>query len=377
MRIAMLSTVNGYYGGEVHFLGLAEGLRSRGHEILCLVRRDGELQSRLLARDFEVHALPLFHWFDPIRIGHLNRLLRRRRIELLHTHLPRDYYIAAAATMGSKVANIGTRHQIFPISAPLFKRPFFRRFSAMIAVSEAVRSGLVGSRVLASSRVVTVHNGVTQGSDRSGVSEMAGPFRQACGAEADTPFIGFVGRLCPTKGLETLIQAAGLLVEDWPDLKLCVIGSEEGHADYLAYLQALVEELGLASTVRFLGYRHDAWAAAREFQVQVIASQAEPFGLVTLEAMAQECPVVVTDSGGSPEIVRDGVEGFLVRPGDVRQLSRRLDVLLDSASLCREMGRKGRLRVEKDFTLELMLDRTEAVYRRALERPAGRFRPSR
>lgn len=367
----MLSTVNGYYGGEVHFLGLAEGLRSRGHEILCLVRRDGELQSRLLAREFEVHALPRFHWFDPIRIGQLNRLLRQRQIELLHTHLPRDYYIAAAATLGSKVTNIGTRHQIFPIKAPLFKRPFFGRFSAMIAVSEAVRSGLMNSGVLAAGRVITVHNGVSQVAENPGVRQVTGPFRQACGADADTPFIGFVGRLCPTKGLETLIQAVGLLVEDWPDLKLCVIGAQEGHDEYLAQLQALIDQLGLASTVRFLGYRTDAWTAAREFQVQVIASQAEPFGLVTLEAMAQGCPVVVTDSGGSPEIVRDGVEGFLVRPGDVRQLARRLDVLLDSASLCREMGRKGRLRVEQDFSLELMLDRTEAVYRRALNRPAS------
>jgi glycosyltransferase involved in cell wall biosynthesis len=80
---------------------------------------------------------------------------------------------------------------------------------------------------------------------------------------------------------------------------------------------------------------------------------------------------VATASGGSPELVDDGVEGFLVPPRDPDRLANQLDCLLDSPGLRREMGRRGRERVERDFGLDLMVERTEAVYRHALEEVAG------
>ena len=82
--------------------------------------------------------------------------------------------------------------------------------------------------------------------------------------------------------------------------------------------------------------------------------------------MAQGLPVTVTNSGGSPEIVRDGVEGFLVAPNDARTLAGRLDCLLDSPGLRREMGARGRARVMSRFTLDQMLDATEVQYMKVL-----------
>ena len=113
-----------------------------------------------------------------------------------------------------------------------------------------------------------------------------------------------------------------------------ILGDDPGRARYLGQLEPVAARLGLAERGPFL--RLCATTPARrcaEFDVQVVCSRAEPFGLVTLEAMAQGRPVVVTDTGGSPEIVRDGVEGFLVPPGDAEALARRLDCLLDSPGL--------------------------------------------
>jgi glycosyltransferase involved in cell wall biosynthesis len=366
MNIAYLSTMTGYYGGEVHLAGLADGMRERGHQVLCVVRPESQLEKRLPRLGLPVEVMPLLHWYDPVMMSRLGRLLRKRNIEILHTHVPRDYYTAAVASLGSDVVNVGTRHQLHPIGLPVLKRPFLGRFEAMIAVSEAVKGGLIGSLAMDNDRIVTVPNGIALPRTPVAEAPLAGPLRLACGATADDPVVGFVGQLCPSKGLETLIRACARLARGWPRLKLCVIGEggESGH--YLARLKQLAAELGLARSVHFLGYRPDAARAAAEFNVQVISSLAEPFGLVTLEAMAQSRPVVATNTGGSPEIVRDGVEGFLVRPGDAVQLAGRLDVLLDSPGLCREMGRRGSQRVAREFSLDLMLDRTEAVYRQAL-----------
>ena len=372
MRIAYLSSMSGYYGGEICLHSLATGMAGRGHEVSCVVRTRSQLCHHLTAAGLEVKPLPLVDWFEPWSVTRLGRWLRRRRIDILHTHLPRDYFIAAMASLGTQVRNVGSRHQLHPISHSLLKRPFLQRFAAMITVSDAVKRGFVSSSLLAEDRVVTIHNGI----DVSAAGEIrrrVGPLRRRAGASADDPVIGFVGRLCPSKGLETLLQATARLVPRWPRLKVFVLGDEDGDRTYRRHLQQLARNLRLDGHLVFFGYVEDAASRSAEFDVQVVCSLAEPFGLVTLEAMAQARPVVATATGGSPEIVRDGVEGFLVRPGDADTLARRLDCLLDSPGLRREMGQHGLRRVRACFSRQTMLDRTEALYRDilgAVDRPA-------
>jgi len=362
MRIAHLSSMTGFYGGEVCLLNLAAGMQGRGHSVSCVVRPDSRLRRELEGRGVEVLPLPLVDWYEPVSVARLRRWLIRQDIQILHTHLPRDYFIAATATLGTGVLNVGSRHQLNRISLPVLKRPFMSRFSAMIGVSQAVRRGLVASEIMDPDRVVTIPNGIEwAGTDQSCIN-----LRESRGVGPDVPVVGFVGRLCPGKGVETLLEAAALLRPRWPDFRLFVLGDGPGVNDYVTSLQRLAARLGLGSNVHFFGYVDHAAAACVAFDVQVVCSQAEPFGLVTVEAMAQGVPVTVTNSGGSPEIVRDGVEGFLVEPGDPDALARRLDCLLDSPGLRREMGRRGRESVRRHFTLDHMLDATEALYMKVL-----------
>jgi glycosyltransferase involved in cell wall biosynthesis len=362
MRIAHLSSMTGFYGGEVCLLNLAVGLQRRGHSLACVVRPDSRLRRELTARGIAVLPLPLVDWFEPLGVARLRRWLIREDIQILHTHLPRDYFIAAAATLGTEVANVGSRHQLNRISLPVLKRPFLSRFRAMIAVSQAVCRGLAASQIMEPDRVVTIPNGIAWDGSPGAYVDL----RRARGVGPDVPVVGFVGRLCPGKGVETLLRATAGLKQRWPDFQLFILGDGPGVTDYVKSLRKLAVHLGLEAQAHFFGYVDNAAAACAAFDVQVVSSQAEPFGLVTLEAMAQRVPVVVTNSGGSPEIVRDGVEGFLVPPGDPDVLTRRLDCLLDSPGLRREMGRRGRERVRRRFTLDHMLDATEALYLKTL-----------
>jgi glycosyltransferase involved in cell wall biosynthesis len=354
--------MTGYYGGEVCLLNLAVGLKGRGHSLACVVRPESRLRRELTARGVEVLSLPLVDWFEPVSVARLRRWLVQEDIQILHTHLPRDYFIAATATLGTRVMNVGSRHQLNRISLSLLKRPFLNRFSAMIAVSGAVSRGLVTSDIMDPQKIVTIPNGIPE----VGTEPACIDLRQSAGVGPETPVVGFVGRLCPGKGVETLLEAASLLLPRWPGLKLFILGDGPGLGDYVLGLRRSACQLGLVDHAHFFGYVDNAAAACAAFDVQVVSSRAEPFGLVTLEAMAQGVPVTVTNSGGSPEIVRDGVEGFLVEPGDADTLARRLDCLLDSPGLRREMGGRGRERVRRHFTLERMLDATEALYLKTL-----------
>ena len=227
-----------------------------------------------------------------------------------------------------------------------------------LAIGDRLRADLPAD----TDKVVTVPNGIPLEADLQAAQSL----RDTAKVGADTPVVGYVGRLSPGKGLEMLLEATALLVRRWPDLRLFILGDGPGVNGYVKGLEKMTARLGLGRNVRFFGYVDGAATACAAFDAQVVCSRAEPFGLVTVEAMAQGRPVVVTDSGGSPEIVRDGIEGFLVAPDDAATLARRLDCLLDSPGLRREMGRRGRERVRRRFTLDHMLDATEALYMKVL-----------
>ncbi|MBK8165509.1 MAG: glycosyltransferase family 4 protein [bacterium] len=365
MRICQLSTRRDFYGGEVCLANLARGLRQRGHQTTCVVRPDARLAPELAARGLPVHVLPLRDWYEPVSIARLAAWLRRERVAILHAHNPRDWFIAAAATVGTGTVCVGSRHLLRPVAHVALKRSFLQRLGAMIAVSDAVRVSAAG--LVVPERLVTVPNGIELETE-----EQAGPaLRRELGLAPRQPVVGCVARLSPEKGLGDLLQAVSLLRGRWPQLALILVGEApagSGHADDLRRRAA---GLGLEDRVHFCGYRRSAADLCAAFDVHVTSSLAEPCGLATLEAMARGRPVVATASGGSPELVDDGVEGFLVPPGDPVRLAARLDCLLDSEGLRREMGRRGRARVERDFGLDLMAERTEAVYLEALARVPG------
>jgi len=365
MRIIQLSSMTSYYGGEVHLAQLARGLQERGHQVCCVVRPDSELARRLPSLGLGVRTMPLVDWYDPLSVGPLARLLRDGGPGVLHTHLPRDYFLGAVASLGTGILNVGTRHQLRPLSHPLLKRPFLKRFGALVAVSEAVRRGLEDTRALPAERLHVIPNGLPAGG--SGLRARALRLRLEAGAGQDDTLIGFVGKLSPDKGPADLLEAVARVRRRWPRLRVCLVGDEDPSSGYRARLEAMVATLGLEDRVLLAGYRRDAGELSAAFDVQVVPSVAEPFGLVTLEAMQAGVPVVATDSGGTPEILRDGVEGFLHAPGDVDALVRKLEILVESPGLRVEMGHRGQKRAREEFSHARMVEATEALYRRLMD----------
>ncbi|HOX25798.1 MAG TPA: glycosyltransferase family 4 protein [Candidatus Krumholzibacteria bacterium] len=360
LRIAMLSSQREFYGGEVHLLDLAVALRDRGHRVACFVRPDSELRRRLVAADLEVAALPLVDWYEPVGMVALARRLRDWRPDILHTHNPRDYYIAGAATVNLRTANVGTRHHLRPIACARLKRPFLRRFAAMIAVSEAVRGSLLAAG-LPARRVVTIPNGVRLPVETACATDL----RRELGVDAAAgPVVGCVGRLSPAKGPHRLLWAAALLRRRWPGLQVVLIGGDSGNGGYARRLRELAADLRVDA--RFCGYRESAARLLPALDVLAVPSRAEPFGLVTVEALARGVPVVATRSGGSGEIVRDGRDGLLVPPDDPEALAAALHRMLADSLLRERCRRSGAARVAARFTLARQCLLTERVYAAAM-----------
>jgi glycosyltransferase involved in cell wall biosynthesis len=176
-----------------------------------------------------------------------------------------------------------------------------------------------------------------------------------------------VARLNWVKDQATLLRAARRVADKLPEFKLDIIGDGPARED----LATLHRELGLQQNVRLHGARDDVPDWLPKADMFVLSSVSEGICLTLLEAMAAGLPVVATDVGGNREIVAVGRTGRLVPARDPEGLAKAILAMCENTSLAREMGRRGRERVENHFDVRTMVARYEAMYRELLGRTAS------
>lgn len=173
----------------------------------------------------------------------------------------------------------------------------------------------------------------------------SGQVRQQLGLPVDRPLLGIFSLLRPFKGHDVLLRAMQSVLRMVPDAMLVVVGDGPIRRD----LERMAAELEVAEAVSFCGFQQDLTRWYQAIDVFVMASRQEPFGLVTVEAMACERPVVATASGGSLDIVVPGETGILVPPEAPEPMAVALVHLLCDPRLRRLMGERGRQRVLTHF----------------------------
>jgi phosphatidyl-myo-inositol dimannoside synthase len=167
------------------------------------------------------------------------------------------------------------------------------------------------------------------------------------------------------KGMDTLIKALPRLLLRWPDLELVLIG--EG--DDKQWLVNIARHSGVQKHVHFLSGLTYAQLSACYAAAELFAlpSRGEGFGFVYLEAMARGKPVIGGAHGGAPEVIRDGVTGYLVHHDDTEQLATSIDTLLSNPELAKEMGARGKERVEKEFRFNVFAKEFKKILRELCE----------
>ena len=175
-----------------------------------------------------------------------------------------------------------------------------------------------------------------------------------------------MGALAAQKGHDVLLRALARLTGAFPHAHLAVVGD----GDRAHRLRESARSLGLDGRVHWVGFRDDVPAATAGFDIAVLPSLAgEGSPAVVKEAMAAGVPVVATTIGGIGEILQDGAQGLLMPPGDEEALASALERLLADPGLRRAMGEAGRDR-SRDFSMDRMVEQTEAIYLRLRERAA-------
>jgi glycosyltransferase involved in cell wall biosynthesis len=156
------------------------------------------------------------------------------------------------------------------------------------------------------------------------------------------PAVGYLGRLDPRKGVEDVCRAAATV-----DAEFLIAGAPLlADESYVDELKKLAQD-SAPGKVRFLGPVSDPWEFLSRLDVLVVPSRREPWGRVAAEALIAGVPVIAADTGGLPEIVRDGVDGCLYHPGDVTVLVEKLEWLLSNDELRMRIGQSTSDSVER------------------------------
>jgi glycosyltransferase involved in cell wall biosynthesis len=317
MRILQVNSARHPGGGETHVLQLTESLRSRGHAVAVAGRRDGPLKPDV--------ALPFLNSADLFSALRLRRVIRRRQFDIVHAHVARDYPIVAAAAWGVPgLTVVFTRHLLYPVRQHFL----YKRVDGWIAPTAQILKTLDPLKPKYSA---VIPNWVD-------LEEF--PYRPHAFHSPVT--VGLIGQIAPHKGHDDAIEAMRRLGAGF---QLLIAG--KGEAQYESNLKRKAAGL----PVEFTGFVRLPEFFER-IDIVILPSWQEPFGIVSLEAMATGIPIVAT---GPAEVVC----GVPVRPHDPAALAKAIRSLRPDETIV-----KAREHVERNFDMRELVPRIEEFYRR-------------
>ena len=177
------------------------------------------------------------------------------------------------------------------------------------------------------------------------------------------PVVTILGRIIPMKGHKALIQSLKVLKQKQLEIDMRIIGHFDKNDPYYLYLLSLIDELGLHSNVKFYGFQSKVNPILNSSNIIIVPSiESETFGRTIIEAMAAGKPVIASCVGAHPEIIEDGVTGFLVNPGKPKELAAKIKLILTDKELQKKMGKYGKERYEKFYTLDRYCTNIENIY---------------
>jgi len=305
------------------------------------------------ARGLDALALPMRDK-RPAGVRALRRLLRSRPVDVVVTHSSTDSWLVALARLGWRAAPpmVRTRH----ISAPIPRNPatrwLYRCATAhVVTTGESLRLQVIAEAGLSPKRVTSVPTGIDLTVFRPGERNAA---RTALGLPSEPFIIGIVATLRSWKGHAYLVDA----VVDMPEARLVIVGDGPGRENLVAQTQ----KLGIANRVLMAGHHPEVAPWLQSFDVFALPSYAnEGVPQAIMQAMACGIPVITTAVGAIGEIARNDETALIVPPRDVVGLREALVRLGTERALGRRLAEAALEQARSRFSIEVMLDRMEAV----------------
>jgi sugar transferase (PEP-CTERM/EpsH1 system associated) len=367
IRVLHVVSVLGHGGMEAGVMKLVTGCDpARVVADVCTLEPARAFKD-MFTGDSQLHELSRKSALDLRLVRALAGIMRRRRIDVVHTHawgtLVEGWMAARLAGVPYMVHGEHGTMETRPVNIRV-QRWLWNRVDRLLAVSAELADRMVAGVGVSAQRIQVIPNGV----DLTRYGQISRATARASLSIDPQAFITLsVGRLVRVKNYALLLEAARTLSGAACGWQFLVAGEGPLRAE----LEASIEHKDSGAVVRLLGHRTDIPLLLAAADAFVLTSWSEGMSNTILEAMAAGRPVVATQVGGNPQLVVDGFTGFLVPPHNAGGLRDALMALATDAALARRMGAAGRARVEEKFSR----DRMTAQYTEMYESLIGRVQP--
>lgn len=350
----------GWGGQESRTLQESIGLRKLGARIVILCQPDSLLGEKAEAEGFDVVRCRMKKSYDLFAVKNILQAIRREKIDVVNTHSGRDTLLAGIAGRLSsrRPAVVRTRHLALPITSKFTYNVLAHR---IVTVSEYVRNYLISAGIPAS-KVQTVQTCVDL--EKFDPGKAGNGLRQELGLEPGTPIVGTISILRRKKGHHILLDAIPRILKKVPGAVFVFAGNGPQRDN----ITNQIKELGLGEKVFLLGLRHDIPYILNSIDLFVLPTLQEALGTSFVEAMAMGKALIGTDVGGVGELIKDGVNGYLVKPDSPSVLANAIIRMLEDKKKAETMGRQGMEMVKKHFTSDRMCREMFDLYSALIQR---------
>ena len=361
---------SGVYGAEKVILTLLDQLReSEFRGILGCIREkkteEVEIAEKARERGIPIHYFTMRRGLNPFGIYEIVKFIKHNRISLVHSHgykaniffgiLPLRSFPIISTVHGWLKFGHDRKEKVYEF----LDSKALKRLDFVVAVSEAVKEDLI-KRGISKKKIVTIYNGITTNYFHGKCDGLE--IRRSYLLEQDDFVIGTAGRLSEEKGHAYLIQAIPDLVKEIKNIKLIIAGDGPLKKD----LEYLIEKLRVSSHVRLIGYEKNIESFFSAIDLFILPSLTEGLPISLLEAMASGRAVIGTRVGGIKEVIQNSVNGILIPPMNVEEISESIKFLYHDRETRRRLGFEGKRHVDSKFSSKAMVEGYDKLYREIL-----------
>ncbi|MBW1703276.1 MAG: glycosyltransferase [Deltaproteobacteria bacterium] len=365
IKLLLLVEDFGIGGLERVVESIYDGLdRTRYEPTIWCLARGGEIADRFFHEQKNIRVLNIRTYHNPLNILWLAFLIKKEQFQIVHAH---GYFAGTIGRISAFLAgtpiiisHVHTTYWDFSKRNLWVEKALSKISSRIICCSEAVSDFITLTEKIDKKKLVTIYNGVGCKRKDDG---------KAWENHIDPQEISIVtiASLVENKGHRYLLEALSTLMDTNNHVRLTLVGDGPLKSELLDY----ATNLGIDGNTDFLGLKDDVQEILIKADIVVLPSiEREGLGISIIEAMCHGKPVIGTDIGGIPELIEDGVNGFLVEPKKSYALAEKLKILIDDKGLRGSMGREGIKRFEQKFDAIIMIKKIEDLYR-ALLRQKG------
>lgn len=355
MRILHTEWSDGWGGQERRIISEMRGMQARGHTLWLATREHARILVEAENAGIPTLTLPFRRAVDPTSVMRLRRQLRRLNVEIVNTHSGVDSWIGglAARSAGTPVL-LRTRHLNIPLRRGWTNFVHYLP-DRIIACGEAIRTNLVDECGFPSEQVVSIPTGIDFDSFRPRRSREE--TRAELGLRNADLAVLMVGIIRSVKRHTVALETLRKLTQDYPNIRLLIAGDGPLRDE----VETQADKLGLSSHVCFLGYRDDVADLMQAADVMLLTSRSEGVPQALTQALGLGLPVVATEVGSVPELIRHERTGLLAPAEQPEAIAAQLRRIIDDPDWARRLGAQGRTHVHTHYSLASMLDATERL----------------